>query len=168
MVLLNSGLGYAGSLQIKVHTYYKGLRALHSKANKTYPECSAIHYHNYCFVCSFCLIFYSSDILQVFGKENYIPPRNSQQYFYKISPMTAIQVPNKVWMSRKVAGEKSKGGTACRLIIKGCLWFINHTKCKVAFATPSLFSDFPDDDVLQYRRRRFLSACAYCKFSKKV
>ena len=34
----------------------------------------------------------------MFGRENYISPRNSQQYFYKISPMTTIQVPNKVHM----------------------------------------------------------------------
>ena len=118
MVLLNSGLGHAGSLQIKVHTYCKGLRALHWKANKSYPTititCTRVEnaqqytiIHNALSVPPFCLIFYSSDILQVFGKENYIPPRNSQQYFYKISPMTAIQVPNKVWMSRKVAGEKN-------------------------------------------------------------
>ena len=40
--------------------------------------------------------FHSSESLQVFGKENYISPRNSQQYFYKISPMMMIQVPNKV------------------------------------------------------------------------
>ena len=32
----------------------------------------------------------------MFGKENYISPRNSQQYFYKISLVTMIQVPNKV------------------------------------------------------------------------
>jgi hypothetical protein len=45
----------------------------------------------------YLLCFLSSESLQVFGKENYISPRNSQQYFYKISPMTTIQVPNKVY-----------------------------------------------------------------------
>ena len=35
----------------------------------------------------------------MFGKENYISPRNSQQYFYKISPMMMIQVPNKVCLT---------------------------------------------------------------------
>ena len=35
----------------------------------------------------------------MFGKENYISPRNSQQYFYKISPVMMIQVPNKVCLT---------------------------------------------------------------------
>lgn len=53
------------------------------------------------------MLCYTADSLavqqKVFGKANYISPRNSQQYLYKISPVTTIQVPNKVSTSTAIS-----------------------------------------------------------------